>query len=268
MLRVTDMAFGPKAKTDIHTRLGPTIFFVQEGTATVRKDWDNSSTTYGTDGYFYESGKEPFILENKPARPARFSRSRSCPRASATARPRSSSGRRERRAQRARDGERLRRRRSGAGSCGARAGGRAGILREARPAAPRTTRLGAPRVRSAASASRATGYRSEVTCGIGARAGLKPAVAPERPAPTAATSIDRHHRTDRKATAPQPRPRTSQSPLVVRTVSVLRSGIARWATAHHNSPAPTSRCLSPALRILVCQISQLPRQSRAVERLI
>jgi quercetin dioxygenase-like cupin family protein len=72
MLRVTDMAFGPKAKTDIHTRLGPTIFFVQEGTATVRKDWDNSSITYGTDGYFYESGKEPFILENKPARPARF----------------------------------------------------------------------------------------------------------------------------------------------------------------------------------------------------
>jgi quercetin dioxygenase-like cupin family protein len=72
MLRVTDMAFGPKAKTDIHTRLGPTIFFVQEGTATVRKDWDNSSITYGTDGYFYENGKEPFILENKPARPARY----------------------------------------------------------------------------------------------------------------------------------------------------------------------------------------------------
>jgi quercetin dioxygenase-like cupin family protein len=72
MLRVTDMAFGPKAKTDIHTRLGPTIFYVQEGTATIRKDWDNSSVTYGTDGYFYESGREPFILENKPARPARF----------------------------------------------------------------------------------------------------------------------------------------------------------------------------------------------------
>ena len=72
MLRVTDMAFGPKAKTDIHTRLGPTIFYVQEGTATVRKDWDNSSDTYGTNGYFYESGKEPFILENKPARPARY----------------------------------------------------------------------------------------------------------------------------------------------------------------------------------------------------
>jgi quercetin dioxygenase-like cupin family protein len=72
MLRITDMQFGPKAKTDIHTRLGPAIFFVQEGTATVRKDWDNSSITYGTDGYFYENGKEPFILENKPARPARF----------------------------------------------------------------------------------------------------------------------------------------------------------------------------------------------------
>lgn len=72
MLRITDMAFGPKAKTAIHTRLGPAIFYVQEGTATVRKDWDNSSDTYGTDGYFYESGREPFLLENKPARPARF----------------------------------------------------------------------------------------------------------------------------------------------------------------------------------------------------
>jgi len=72
MLRVTDMAFGPKAKTEIHTRLGPAIYFVQEGTATVRKDWNNSSDTYGTDGYFYESGREPFLLENKPARPARF----------------------------------------------------------------------------------------------------------------------------------------------------------------------------------------------------
>jgi quercetin dioxygenase-like cupin family protein len=72
MLRVTEMAFGPKAKTEVHFRLGPTIFFVQEGTATVRKDWDNSSNTYGTNGYFYESGREPFILENKPARPATF----------------------------------------------------------------------------------------------------------------------------------------------------------------------------------------------------
>ena len=72
MLRVTDMAFGPKAKTEVHARLGPTIFFVQEGTATIRKDWDNSSNTYGTNGYFYESGREPFILENKPATPARY----------------------------------------------------------------------------------------------------------------------------------------------------------------------------------------------------
>ena len=72
MLRVTEMAFGPKAKTEVHARLGPTIFYVQEGTATVRKDWDNSSDTYGTNGYFYESGREPFILENKPARPATF----------------------------------------------------------------------------------------------------------------------------------------------------------------------------------------------------
>jgi quercetin dioxygenase-like cupin family protein len=72
MLRVTDLAFGPKAKSEPHARLGPAIFFVQEGTATVRKDWDNSSTTYGTNGYFYERGREPFILENKPAAPARY----------------------------------------------------------------------------------------------------------------------------------------------------------------------------------------------------
>jgi hypothetical protein len=72
MLRVTELAFGPKAKTEIHARLGPTIFYVQEGTATIRKDWDNSSQTYGTNGYFYESGREPFLLENKPARPAQF----------------------------------------------------------------------------------------------------------------------------------------------------------------------------------------------------
>lgn len=72
MLRVTEMAFGPKAKTETHVRLGPTIFYVHEGTATVRKDWENSSQTYGTNGYFYESGREPFILENKPNAPARF----------------------------------------------------------------------------------------------------------------------------------------------------------------------------------------------------
>jgi quercetin dioxygenase-like cupin family protein len=72
MLRVSDMTFGPKAKMVEHTRLGPAIFFVQEGTATVRKDWDNSSQTYGTDGYFFEDGREPLILENKPAKPARF----------------------------------------------------------------------------------------------------------------------------------------------------------------------------------------------------
>ena len=86
MLRVTEMSFGPKAKTDTHVRLGPTIFYVQEGTATVRKDWDNSSATYGTNGYFYESGREPFILENKPARPASFVAVESCRPASAMAR--------------------------------------------------------------------------------------------------------------------------------------------------------------------------------------
>ena len=72
MLRVTDMALGPKARSEPHVRVGPGIYYVAEGTATVRKDWDNSSMTYGTNGYFFESGKEPFILENKPARPARF----------------------------------------------------------------------------------------------------------------------------------------------------------------------------------------------------
>jgi hypothetical protein len=72
MLRVTDMAFGPKAKMEEHVRVGPGVFYVAEGTATIRKDWDNSSQTYGTNGYFFEGGKEPFILENKPARPARF----------------------------------------------------------------------------------------------------------------------------------------------------------------------------------------------------
>jgi hypothetical protein len=72
MLRVSDLQLGPKAKTEEHVRVGPTIFYVAEGTATIRKDWDNSSQTYGTDGYFFEGGKEPFILENKPARPARF----------------------------------------------------------------------------------------------------------------------------------------------------------------------------------------------------
>jgi hypothetical protein len=72
MLRVTDLGFGPKAKSVEHVVLGPTLFFVQEGTATVRKNWDNSSTTYGTNGYFFESGREPYILENKPASPAHF----------------------------------------------------------------------------------------------------------------------------------------------------------------------------------------------------
>ncbi|MCC6176861.1 MAG: hypothetical protein IT305_16250 [Chloroflexi bacterium] len=72
MLRITDMKFGPKAKTVEHVHVGPAIYFVQEGTATVRKNWNNSSITYGTNGYFYESGREPYILENKPAAPARF----------------------------------------------------------------------------------------------------------------------------------------------------------------------------------------------------
>jgi hypothetical protein len=72
MLRVTDLDFGPKGKSLEHVTLGPTLFFVADGTATVRKNWDNSSTTYGTNGYLFEGGKEPYILENKPASPAHF----------------------------------------------------------------------------------------------------------------------------------------------------------------------------------------------------
>jgi hypothetical protein len=72
MLRVTDLAFGPKARSVEYVHMGPTLMFVAEGTATVRKNWDNSSTTYGTNGYFFENGREPYILENKPATPAHF----------------------------------------------------------------------------------------------------------------------------------------------------------------------------------------------------
>jgi len=71
MLRVSEISLGPKAKTVEHTRLGPAVFFVEEGTATIRKNWANSSMTHGTNGYFFEAGREPFILENKPAAPAR-----------------------------------------------------------------------------------------------------------------------------------------------------------------------------------------------------
>lgn len=72
VLRLTEMQFGPKAKTVEHVRLGPMFLFVAEGTAHIRKDWANTSLTYGTDGYVTEHGREPFILENKPATPARF----------------------------------------------------------------------------------------------------------------------------------------------------------------------------------------------------
>lgn len=72
MLRVSELRFGPKAKTVEHTRLGPVVFFVAEGSAHIRKDWANSSLTHGTDGYAFETGSEAFILENKPAVPARY----------------------------------------------------------------------------------------------------------------------------------------------------------------------------------------------------
>jgi quercetin dioxygenase-like cupin family protein len=72
MFRVSELRFGPKAKTEEHVRVGPGLYFVTEGTATVRKDWANSSMTYGTNGYFFEGGREAMVLENKPASPARF----------------------------------------------------------------------------------------------------------------------------------------------------------------------------------------------------
>lgn len=72
MFRVTDIAFGPKAKSDEHTRLGPTLFYVTQGLATVRREASLQISTYGTNGYFFETGLDPIVLENKPASTARI----------------------------------------------------------------------------------------------------------------------------------------------------------------------------------------------------
>lgn len=72
MFRVSALDFGPKAKSVEHTRVGPAVFYVTQGGATVRKESMLQITTYGTNGYFFEPGPDPLILENKPASPMRL----------------------------------------------------------------------------------------------------------------------------------------------------------------------------------------------------
>jgi len=72
MFRVTELSFGSKAKTVEHSREGPALFYVTQGTATVRKEDQLQIITYGLNGYFYEQGAEPYKLENKPAAPMRM----------------------------------------------------------------------------------------------------------------------------------------------------------------------------------------------------
>jgi quercetin dioxygenase-like cupin family protein len=69
MMRVTEIAFGPKTKTVEHTRMGPVLFRVEQGGLTIRKEASLHMMTYGTNGYFFDNGTEPLILENKPASP-------------------------------------------------------------------------------------------------------------------------------------------------------------------------------------------------------
>lgn len=71
MLRVSEITFGPKSKTVEHARMGPVLFRVEQGGLTIRKDASLHMMTYGTDGYFFDTGTEPLILENKPASPMR-----------------------------------------------------------------------------------------------------------------------------------------------------------------------------------------------------
>jgi len=72
MFRITEMSFGSKAKTVEHTREGPALFYVTQGTATVRKEDQLQIITYGRNGYFFELGDVPLKLENKPAAPMRM----------------------------------------------------------------------------------------------------------------------------------------------------------------------------------------------------
>jgi quercetin dioxygenase-like cupin family protein len=71
MMRVSEIKFGPKSKTVEHTRMGPVLFRVEQGGLTIRKDDSLHMMTYGTDGYFFDTGAEPLILENKPPSPMR-----------------------------------------------------------------------------------------------------------------------------------------------------------------------------------------------------
>jgi quercetin dioxygenase-like cupin family protein len=71
MLRVSEIKFGPKSKTVEHTRMGPVLFRVEQGGLTIRKEASLHMMTYGTDGYFFDAGTEPLVLENKPASPMR-----------------------------------------------------------------------------------------------------------------------------------------------------------------------------------------------------
>jgi hypothetical protein len=71
MMRVSEIKFGPKSKTVEHTRMGPALFRVEQGGLTIRKEALLNMMTYGTDGYFFDTGTEPLILENKPASPMR-----------------------------------------------------------------------------------------------------------------------------------------------------------------------------------------------------
>jgi hypothetical protein len=71
MMRVSEIKFGPKSKTVEHTRMGPVLFRVEQGGLTIRKDASLHMMTYGTDGYFFDTGTEPLILENKPPSPMR-----------------------------------------------------------------------------------------------------------------------------------------------------------------------------------------------------
>jgi quercetin dioxygenase-like cupin family protein len=69
MMRVTEINFGPKSKTLEHTRMGPVLFRVEQGGLTIRKEAQLNMMTYGTNGYFFDPGTEPLVLENKPASP-------------------------------------------------------------------------------------------------------------------------------------------------------------------------------------------------------
>jgi hypothetical protein len=71
MLRVSEIKFGPKSKTVEHLRMGPTLFRVEQGGLTIRREALLHMFTYGTNGYCFDAGLDPLVLENKPASPMR-----------------------------------------------------------------------------------------------------------------------------------------------------------------------------------------------------